>query len=70
MGFRQAIAGSSNNSGHSQDLAGLNTESSFALVDVELGMTLHSGSINHSHLDSQPPQLRECGELVFLLFLS
>lgn len=45
MGFRQAIAGSPNDSGHSQGLAGLNTESSFALVDVELGMTLHSGSI-------------------------
>lgn len=46
MGFRQTIAGSPNNSGHSQGLSGLNTESSFALVNVELGMTLHSGSIN------------------------
>lgn len=40
LGFQEAIAGSPNNSGHSQGLAGLNSESSFALVDV------HSGSIN------------------------
>lgn len=46
LGFQEAIAGSPNNSGHSQGLAGLNSESSFALVDVKLGITLHSGSIN------------------------
>lgn len=46
MGFQQAIAGSPIDSGHSQDLAGLNTESSFALLNVKLGMTLYSVSIN------------------------